>query len=250
MRPADQRSKRRSPHTLTARCSDGPSKHAWSSGQGSAPRSPGVAPAHGKQRLVEARREPDRSGQTRSQYGSAVAQAEPSPTSNGNTDRREVLRAASLRCPKPSNGGSGRLSLEGLISEAVARITRFSAPEALSASVADGLVIDIRSQDARMLRGVVPGSLHMPRTVLEWRIALDSPWRNVHLGGLDQRLTLICDHGYSSILAASNLVQLGFYRAGDVIGGFEAWKDMGLPLEPCRPRLGSVDMLPGMGPPK
>jgi rhodanese-related sulfurtransferase len=96
----------------------------------------------------------------------------------------------------------------------------------------------------------VPGSLHIPRTVLEWRIALDSPWRNVHLDGLDQRLILICDHGYSSILAASNLVQLGFYRAGDVIGGFEAWKDIGLPIEPCRLGLGSVDMLPGAGPPE
>jgi hypothetical protein len=50
-------------------------------------------------------------------------------------------------------------------------------------------------------------------------------------------------------LAASNLVQLGFYRAGDVIGGFEAWKDVGLPVEPCRQALGSVDMLSGAGPP-
>src|SRR5437763_1596694 len=63
------------------------------------------------------------------------------------------------------------------------------------------------------------------RFVLEWRIALDSPWRNAHLGGFDQQLILICDHGYSSILATSNLVQLGFYRAGDVIGGFEAWRN-------------------------
>jgi rhodanese-related sulfurtransferase len=49
--------------------------------------------------------------------------------------------------------------------------------------------------------------------VLDWRIALVGCWRNVHLGDLDHRLILICDHGCSSILAASNLVQLGFYRA-------------------------------------
>jgi hypothetical protein len=64
-----------------------------------------------------------------------------------------------------------------LISGAAAQITRFSAPAAFSASVADGLIIDIRS-------------------------------------------------------------------------GFEAWKDMGLPIEPCRHGLGSVDMLPGAGPPE
>jgi rhodanese-related sulfurtransferase len=85
--------------------------------------------------------------------------------------------------------------------------------------------------------------------VLEWRIGLDSPWRNRHLGGLDQQLILICDHGYSSILAASNLVELGFYRAGDVIGGFEAWTASGLPIARCRRGLVGVGALPGMGPP-
>jgi rhodanese-related sulfurtransferase len=104
------------------------------------------------------------------------------------------------------------------------------------------------SADARTLHGIVPGSLHIPRTVLEWRVALDSPWRNPHLGGLDQRLILICDHGYSSILAARNLAARGFYRAGDVVGGFEAWRDAGLPIDPCPRRVGTVDGLPGMGP--
>jgi len=85
--------------------------------------------------------------------------------------------------------------------------------------------------------------------VLEWRIALDSPWRNLHLGGLDQQLILICDHGYSSVLAASNLVQLGFYRAGDVIGGVGARKHSGLPPAPCRYRVSTVGGLPGTGPP-
>ena len=92
--------------------------------------------------------------------------------------------------------------------------------------------------------------MHIPRTVLEWRIAVDSPWRNPHLAGLDQQLILICDHGYSSILAAANLVQLGFYRAGDVIGGFEAWKHNGLPIAPCRRRASTADALPGTSPPE
>lgn len=139
------------------------------------------------------------------------------------------------------------MSLEQLVSAAAARITRLSAAEAFSAAASDGVIVDVRSPDARELHGVVPGSLHIPRTVLEWRIALDSPWRNPHLGGPDQQLILICDHGYSSILAASNLVQLGFHRAGDVIGGFEAWRDQGLPIALCRHRVATIDGLPGMG---
>jgi Rhodanese-like domain len=71
----------------------------------------------------------------------------------------------------------------------------------------------------------VPGSLHIPRTVLEWRLDPDSAWRNPHAGGLDQELVLICDHGCSSLLAAATPADLGFTRVGDIIGGFAAWRE-------------------------
>src|SRR5579884_3692439 len=142
---------------------------------------------------------------------------------------------------------AGSASLDRLLDEASRTITRLQAPEA---AAAEGLIIDIRSQDARELHGVIPGSLHIPRTVLEWRIALDSPWRSPYVGGADQQLILVCDHGYSSILAAGNLVDLGFHRAGDVIGGFEAWTSAGLPTAACRRRPSVERELPGTGPPE
>jgi rhodanese-related sulfurtransferase len=138
-----------------------------------------------------------------------------------------------------------RRSLDRLVEEAAENITRVTPAQALSEAAADGLIIDIRSQDARELDGIISGSMHIPRTVLEWRIAIDSPWRNPHLRGLDQQLILVCDHGYSSILAASNLVALGFHRAGDVIGGFEGWKAAGLPTARSRHAL-APGALPGM----
>jgi rhodanese-related sulfurtransferase len=78
---------------------------------------------------------------------------------------------------------------------------------------------------------VIPGSIHIPRTVLEWRLDPESPWRNSHVGGLDRPIVILCDHGYSSSLAAATLVDLGF-DAADVIGGFEAWQRQGLPVRP------------------
>jgi rhodanese-related sulfurtransferase len=159
------------------------------------------------------------------------------------------VHALGLPISDPSDGSGEHGPLDRLIKKAAEQITLFDAPEAFSASATDGVIIDIRPQDARELHGVIPGSLHVPRTVLEWRIAIDSPWRNLHLGGLDQQLILICDHGYSSILAASNLVQLGFDRAGDVIGGFEAWKHNGLPIAPCPHQSTTAGGLPGTGPP-
>jgi len=41
---------------------------------------------------------------------------------------------------------------------------------------------------------------------------------------------LICREGYSSSLAAVQLLELGFERVTDVIGGVGAWKAAGLPI--------------------
>jgi rhodanese-related sulfurtransferase len=110
------------------------------------------------------------------------------------------------------------------------------------------LLIDLRSDLDRQRDGIVPGSLHVPRTVLEWRLDPDSPWRSPYVGGLEQRVVLFCDHGYSSSLAASTLVELGFADAGDVIGGFEAWREAGLPTAPA-PDPRPPGEWAGMGPP-
>jgi len=42
----------------------------------------------------------------------------------------------------------------------------------------------------------------------------------------------MCDEGYQSSLAAANLRRLGFERATDLAGGFQAWRAAGLPVEP------------------
>jgi rhodanese-related sulfurtransferase len=142
-----------------------------------------------------------------------------------------------------------RHTLEELFADAQARISRF-APGAAYAAVRQGaLVVDIRSDLDRERDGIVPGSVHIPRTVLEWRTDLDSPWRSPYVGGLDQQIVVLCDHGCSSVFAAAVLVDLGFTHAGDVIGGFAAWRDAGLPVGQASRRRRSPDELPGMGPP-
>jgi len=141
-----------------------------------------------------------------------------------------------------------RRTLEEMLAEARSRITRLNPVGALAAMANGALIIDIRSDSARKRDGIVPGSLHIPRTVLEWRVDPDSQWRNPHVDGLDRQLLVLCDHGYSSSLAAATLRELGFGRAGEVIGGFEAWQAAGLPV--ARPtRVPAADELPGMGPP-
>ncbi|HEY4346112.1 MAG TPA: rhodanese-like domain-containing protein [Gaiellaceae bacterium] len=129
-------------------------------------------------------------------------------------------------------------TLEELLAAAAARIRRFTPAEARGSNAA---ILDIRAQDARERDGAIPGAYHVPRTVLEWRIAAPD-WRNAELD--DRSLIVVCDHGYSSIFAAASLVDLG-RDAGDLEGGFEAWRATGLPVTAAR----AWDGLPGMGPP-
>ena len=129
--------------------------------------------------------------------------------------------------------------IEQMLAEARSRIRRYSPAEA---AAADGLIVDVRSDDERRAAGIVPGSVHVPRSVLEWRCDQESAFANPDLAG--RRLILLCEHGYSSSLAAASLVDLGLEDAGDVDGGFEAWCDTGLPVATA-PAPG--DGLPGMG---
>ena len=43
-------------------------------------------------------------------------------------------------------------------------------------------------------------------------------------------MILVCSEGYSSSLAAASLQDLGLRNATDLIGGFQAWRDAGLPV--------------------
>ena len=47
------------------------------------------------------------------------------------------------------------------------------------------------------------------------------------------RSILVCDEGYQSSLAAATLQDLGFARATDLVGGFQAWRAAGLPVAPA-----------------
>ncbi len=92
--------------------------------------------------------------------------------------------------------------------------------------------MDTRSHDDLRAYGTPVGALHLPLSVLPWRADLACPWHDPLLAAdLGREVILICAHGYSSSLAAALLAELGFERAGDVEGGFEAWTAAGLPVE-------------------
>lgn len=128
-----------------------------------------------------------------------------------------------------------RTTIDELLERARARLERLSPEEALAAQGNGALLVDVRSHDERARHGVIPGSLHVPRTVLEWRLDPDSPNRNPEACDLARHVVVLCADGYSSSLAAATLQELGYPRATDLVGGFNAWKSRGLPVATAPP---------------
>jgi rhodanese-related sulfurtransferase len=123
-----------------------------------------------------------------------------------------------------------RKTIHDLLDEARAAIDRLSPEQALQASQDGAILIDTRSDSERAAHGCIPGARHHPLSTLEWTLDPASEHADPEID-LESWLVLICAEGYSSSLAAARLKSLGFRRASDLVGGFEAWRDSGLPVE-------------------
>lgn len=76
----------------------------------------------------------------------------------------------------------------------------------------------------------MPGSLHIARNVLEWRLDPRCEARLAETAGYDTDLIVMCSHGYASSLAAVSLQNIGLRNATDMTGGFLASAAAGLPV--------------------
>lgn len=136
-----------------------------------------------------------------------------------------------------------------LLAEAQHRIApRFEPPDAYEAGKSRAVLVDLRSGDERRLEGIIPGSIHIPRSVLEWRFDPDSGYSNPYLR-LDRRVIVFCAHGFSSSFAAARLRELGCPDSTDIVGGFAGWRAAGLPVLEAGEADEDENQLPGMGPP-
>ena len=126
---------------------------------------------------------------------------------------------------------SDRLTVNDLLAASRARLVRLEPRQALSAAEDGAILVDTRCAERRRETGVIPGSIHVPLSVLYWRLDPASGFDDPRLSDPGRQVILVCAHGYSSSLAAATLQDLGFARATDIDGGFVAWQAAGLPVE-------------------
>jgi rhodanese-related sulfurtransferase len=120
-------------------------------------------------------------------------------------------------------------TIDELLDAARARLHRLAPTEAAAAAERGALLVDTRPAWQRDADGVIPGALLIERNHLEWRLDPTSDARVPEAVDHDVEIVVICSEGYSSSLAAASLQDLGLTRATDLIGGFHAWRDAGLP---------------------
>ena len=118
-----------------------------------------------------------------------------------------------------------------LVAEARAKIHEV-APGAFDAGRGDAVLIDVR-EPAEFETGHIPGSINIPRGVLEFQVDAHPAVANVSdpaLSHKERPVVLACRTGGRAALSAVNLQRLGFSDVRSIAGGVIAWGEAGLPL--------------------
>jgi rhodanese-related sulfurtransferase len=121
-------------------------------------------------------------------------------------------------------------NIDKVLERARQRLARVDPKQAAAEQAQGALLVDTRTESQRAKQGEIPGALVIDRTVFEWRLDPTSPSHIPEAKDHNVRVIVICSQGYSSSLAAASLQELGLVNATDVIGGFHAWKEAGLPI--------------------
>ena len=122
-----------------------------------------------------------------------------------------------------------KMGFKAMLGEANAEIDTVSAAKARE-YVGDEniLFVDVRETQEVENSGGLPGSVHVPRGLLEFIADPESPMHKSELSS-GRQLVLYCASGGRSALAAKTLQDMGLSNICHIAGGFTAWVDIGGP---------------------
>jgi molybdopterin/thiamine biosynthesis adenylyltransferase/rhodanese-related sulfurtransferase len=111
---------------------------------------------------------------------------------------------------------------KNILDEARAAIKQIDIDEARRMMDKGAILIDVREPD-EWRQGHIPQAIGISRGFLELRIEEKVPDRKANV-------IVQCASGTRSLLAARTLKELGYENVYNLTGGFNAWKDRGLPF--------------------
>lgn len=123
-----------------------------------------------------------------------------------------------------------------LVNEARARIEEIETRD-LIAMLDDPnvVIVDIRDIRERQRTGIIPGSFHAPRGMVEFWVDPESPYFKDVFGQDGKTYIFHCASGWRSALTVATLQDMGF-KAAHLREGFSTWADHGGPVETLAPR--------------
>jgi rhodanese-related sulfurtransferase len=124
------------------------------------------------------------------------------------------------------------VGMKQLVAEAKAEIMEVDVAGARELLDKDNAVlIDIRDVRELWRDGKVPGSKHVPRGMVEFWIAPDSPYHKEFFAE-DRPFVFMCAGGLRSALTTQIAQRMGLKPVYNLIGGFGAWREANAPIEP------------------
>jgi rhodanese-related sulfurtransferase len=113
---------------------------------------------------------------------------------------------------------------KALVAEADSQVQALS-PAAAEQKLQQAGVLLVDLRDVREVRreGRIPGSLHIPRGMLEFWVDPESPYYRAEFDTASE-LILYCNKGWRSALAALSLKSMGIEQVAHIAGGMERWQ--------------------------
>lgn len=118
-----------------------------------------------------------------------------------------------------------------MVAEARARIESLTAEQVAEELRQGALLVDLRESDERAQNGIIAGSIHAPRGMLEFWADPSSAYHRAEFDPA-RRIILHCASGGRSALAADLLGEMGYENVAHLEGGLKAWKESGRSSEP------------------
>jgi rhodanese-related sulfurtransferase len=151
-------------------------------------------------------------------------------------DKRPALCWKFLRRTATVGGACGGMDVKKgfrqLLDEANAEIEAVS-PDQAAALLEDDDIVFVDLRDPREVErdGNIPGARHCPRGMLEFWIDPESPYHKPFFAS-GKSFVFFCAGGWRSALATKTAQDMGLSPVKHILGGFTAWRDAGLPVEP------------------
>ncbi len=121
-------------------------------------------------------------------------------------------------------------SAAAMVAEANAMIDTVDVEGAKALLGRDGVIfVDVR-EGGEVAKGKIPGSVHVPRGVLEFIADPESPMHNEALSS-EKHLVIYCASGGRSALAGKTLKEMGAGKVTNMLGGITAWREAGGDIE-------------------